>query len=67
MTNQTSPHEAEYLAAVEGMQETYGSPSSGHTALVDGQLVTTWNVGERVKFRHKDHGELVALVQQPLL
>lgn len=67
MTNQTSPHESEYLAAVEGMQETYGSPSSGHTALVDGQLVTTWNVGERVKFRHKDHGELVGTIIEVLV
>jgi hypothetical protein len=67
MTNQTSPHEAEYLAAVEGMQETYGGLHGGHTALVEGQLVTTWNVGERVKFRHKDHGELVGTIIEVLV
>lgn len=60
-------HHAEYLAAVEGMNETYGGPSSGRTALVDGQLVTTWNVGERVKFRHRDHGELVGTIIEVLV
>jgi hypothetical protein len=55
-------HANEYLAAVEGMNETYGGLHGGHTALVEGQLVTTWNVGERVKFRHKDHGGLVGTI-----
>jgi hypothetical protein len=61
-------HENEYLAAVEGMTETYGTPSHGTTTLDDtGHLVTTWQVGERVKFRHKDHGELVGTIIEVLI
>jgi hypothetical protein len=56
-------HHAEYAAAVEGMTETYGTPSHGTTTLDDsGHLVTTWHVGERVKFRHADHGELIGTI-----
>jgi hypothetical protein len=56
-------HNHEYLAAVEGMTETYGRPSHGTTTLDDsGHLVTTWHVGERVKFRTKEHGELIGTV-----
>lgn len=63
----TDPHHNEYLAAVEGMQDTYGSPSIGRAAVVDGQLVTTWMIGERVKFRHRDHGELVGTIIEVLV
>jgi hypothetical protein len=61
------PGDAEAAAAIEAMQETYGGLHGGHTALVDGQLVTTWNVGERVKFRHKNHGELVGTIIEVLV
>jgi hypothetical protein len=50
----TDPHEAEYLAAVEGMQDTYGSPSLGRTKLADGRLVTTWAVGDSAMVRCPD-------------
>lgn len=60
-------HANEYLAVVDAMQETYGSPSIGRTDLVDGELVTTWQVGERVKFRHTDHGELFGTIVDVLV
>jgi hypothetical protein len=61
-------HEKEYLAAVDGMTETYGTPSHGTTTLDDsGCLVTTWQVGERVKFLNKDHGELVGTIIEVLV
>jgi hypothetical protein len=61
-------HENEYLAAVEGMTETYGTPSHGNTTLDDsGHLVTTWQAGERVKFLNKDHGELVGTIIEVLV
>lgn len=61
-------HENEYLAAVEGMTETYGTPSHGTTTLdYSGHLVTTWQVGERVKFVNKDYGELVGTIIEVLV
>jgi hypothetical protein len=61
-------HENEYLAAVEGMTETYGKPSHGTTTLAEsGQLITTWQAGERVKFVNKDHGELVGTIIEVLV
>jgi hypothetical protein len=61
-------HENEYLAAVDGMTETYGTPSHGTTTLDDsGHLVTTWQAGERVKFLNKDHGELVGTIIEVLV
>ena len=61
-------HENEYLAAVEGMTETYGKPSHGITTLAEsGQPITTWQAGERVKFVNKDHGELVGTIIEVLV
>lgn len=56
------PHYAEYLGAVEGMEETYGKPHQGRTTLVEGHLHTTWAVGDFVTFRTKDHGTLQGTV-----
>lgn len=46
MTNQTSPHEAEYLAAVEGMNETYGKPARRSLPAV-GDFVSGISGGKR--------------------
>lgn len=43
-------HANEYLAVVEAMTETYGSPSCGHSRHDEsGRLVTTWLAGEWVQ------------------
>lgn len=61
------PGDAEASAAIEGMQETYGSPGGGTTRLVDGALITTWAAGDPVKFRHAEHGELTGTVIEVLI
>jgi hypothetical protein len=43
-----SPHEREYLAAAAGMHE--HTVSSGVTTFRDGQLHTTYAVGDRIKW-----------------
>ena len=42
----SDPHHAEYLGAVAGMNDTYG----GRCELRDGRLVTTYAVGDRIKW-----------------
>jgi hypothetical protein len=44
----SDPHHAEYLAAVAAMPE--HTVSGGTTRLIDGQLVTTYAVGDRIRF-----------------
>jgi hypothetical protein len=45
------PHAREYLAAVAAMPE--HTVSGGTTRLIDGQLVTTYTVGDRIRFIEK--------------
>jgi len=54
--NANDPHHAEYLAAVGGMQDTYGTtrPHQGRGQLIDGRLHTTWSKGDYVTFRLED-------------
>ena len=48
-------HANEYLAAVEGMNDTYGSLSVGHGHHDgEGRLITTWLAGEWVRARTPD-------------
>lgn len=44
------PHAREYLAAVSGLPDQTISPPI--TKSIDGRLVDTYEVGNRVKFRH---------------
>lgn len=44
--NAIDPHHAEYLAAVEGMQETYGKPSQARLPAV-GDSVSGTTAGKR--------------------
>ena len=46
------PHHNEFLAAVAGMQETYGGPQLTPPTVIlrDGQPFDTWPVGARVQF-----------------
>ena len=44
--NATDPHHAEYLAAVDGMQETYGKPSPTRLPAV-GDFVSGTTAGKR--------------------
>lgn len=60
-------HHNEYLAAVAGMQETYGAPHPGRCTVIDGELTTTWGVGDSVKFRHDEHGEIRGTVIEVLI
>lgn len=46
------PHNAEYLAAVAGMHEHTISPPT--TRLVDGRLLNSYAVGDRIAFRFAD-------------
>jgi len=48
------PGDAEYLGAVTGMHETYG----GRPQIRDGKLVTTYAVGDRIKWL--EAGEVLA-------
>jgi hypothetical protein len=41
-------HAREYAAAVEGMNETYGTPSLGRGVIHKGRLVTTFATGDLV-------------------
>lgn len=44
------PGDAEAAAAIDGMGETYGSPSVGHSCHDEsGRLITTWLAGEWVQ------------------
>ena len=45
------PHHNEYVAAVAGMPE--HTVSGGTTRLIDGKLITTYAVGDRIKWRDK--------------
>jgi len=45
------PGDAEYLAAIAAMPE--HTVSGGTTRLIDGQLVTTYAVGDRIRFIEK--------------
>jgi len=47
------PHAREYLAAVAAMPE--HTLSSGTTRYSDGKLVTTYAVGDRIRFIEKGH------------
>jgi hypothetical protein len=47
----SDPHNAEYLAAVAAMPE--HTVSGGTTRLIDGQLVTTYTVGDRIRWIEK--------------
>ena len=47
----SDPHHAEYLAAVAAMPE--HTVSGGTTRLIDGQLVTTYAVGDRIRWIEK--------------
>lgn len=46
----TNPHDREYAAAVSYMPEQ--TVSSGITTYRDGRLVTTYAVGDRIRFLH---------------
>ena len=48
------PHKNEYIGAVAGMADTYG----GRGEIRDGKLVTTYAVGDRIKWLEK--GETLA-------
>jgi hypothetical protein len=50
------PHHNEYVAAVAAMPE--HTVSGGTTRLLDGKLVTTYAVGDRIKCRGADRGHL---------
>jgi hypothetical protein len=50
----TDPHHAEYLAAVAGMAETYGTPSVGHGAIHAGRVITKFAAGDWVTARLPD-------------
>lgn len=48
-------HANEYAAAVEAMNDTYGSPGCGHSSHDDaGRLITTWLPGEWVQANTPD-------------
>jgi hypothetical protein len=64
MTNDTSPHENEYIAAITGMSEHTLSP--GVTKLSDGQLHTTYAVGDRIRWIDKGRGTLNGVVVEVL-
>jgi ABC-type hemin transport system ATPase subunit len=64
MTNDTSPHENEYLAAIAGMSEHTISP--GVTTLRDGHLHTTYAVGDRICWLEKGRGTLNGVVVEVL-
>lgn len=57
------PHAREYLAAVAAMPE--HTISSGTTRLIDGKLVTTYAVGDRIRFIERGH-TLVGVVVEVL-
>lgn len=61
------PHHAEYLAAVAGMAETYGTPSLGRGRIHNGRVVTTWACGDWITFRTKDHGPLQGTIVDVLV
>lgn len=50
----TDPHHAEYLAAVSGMQETYGTPSVGRGSIRNGRVITTFAAGDWVTAKLPD-------------
>lgn len=59
----SDPHHNEYLAAINGMPEHTLSP--GVTTFSDGRLVTTYAVGDRVRW-HENGRELVGVVVEVL-
>jgi len=54
MNSETMPGDAEYHGAVAAMHETYG----GRGEIRDGKLVTTYAVGDRIKWL--EAGEVLA-------
>lgn len=63
----TDPHHNEYLAAVAGMQDTYGTPCLGRGCVHNGRVVTTWAIGDWVTFRTKTHGPLQGTIVDVLV
>ena len=57
------PHSREYLGAVAAMPE--HTISGGTTRLIDGKLVTTYAVGDRIRFIDQGH-TLVGVVVEVL-
>lgn len=64
----TDPHHAEYLAAVAGMAETYGSrkPSVGRGVIHNGRLVTVFAAGDWVTAKLPDGTERQVCVIETL-
>ena len=61
-------HEREYLAAADGMIDTYGGPKFTPPTVIlrDGQPFDTWAVGARIKFNDDRGGERWGVVVEVL-
>lgn len=62
----SDPHHNEYLAAVAGMDETYGKRSLGHGRIVNGKLVTLFAAGDWVTAKLPDGSERLVCVIETL-
>lgn len=63
MTTTNDPHAREYAAAVAGMNDHTISPPV--TRIIEGQIVDTYAVGDRIKWLEKGH-ELYGVVVEVL-